>query len=356
MTAIPEDMRVAITADLHLRETHPERLENFEILIDQLLSQGIGILIIAGDLFDWADRSYAQVDSVASRFPHLHLLIIPGNHDSELKRENFASANIQVFSQPTLKRVDHRPILFLPYRDDSTMGEVIATSEVSEHLKARHWVLISHGDFSAPRRDANGGERGYFPLTRGDLARFQPARVILGHIHAPSGLDEEVISPGSPYPINADEYGRRRILILDTDTAAVQGLYLEHPPVYLRSEILVLPDGREEEQVRTQLINQVLAWEKASTFSKRLVLHVGVKGYTSSRRNIQRSIETFLSEKQIPCGAVDLENLQVSDNESLAILANKVRERVSRLKLDYEERESLRAAVLEKALKIVYGT
>ncbi|MCK5007134.1 MAG: metallophosphoesterase [Spirochaetales bacterium] len=352
-------MRIAITADLHLRESHPERLENFEILIDQLLSQGIRILIIAGDLFDWADRSFAQVDSLAGRFPHLHLLIIPGNHDSELKSDFFASANIQVFSQPTLKRIDHRPILFLPYRDGSTMGQVIATSEVSGHLKARQWVLISHGDFSAPRRDANGRERGYFPLTRGDLARFQPAGVILGHIHAPSGIDEEVVSPGSPYPITADEYGRRRILLLDTDTAALQELYLEHPPVYLRSEILVLPDDREEEQIRTQLTNQLLDWEKTSKgqeFLKGLVLHVGVKGYTSSRRNVQRSIETFLSERQISCGTVDLENLQISDSEDLSALANKVREGVSRLKLKEEEGESLRAAVLEKALKIVYGT
>ena len=352
-------MRVAITADLHLRETHPERLENFEILIDQLLSQEIRILIIAGDLFDWADRSFAQVDSLAGRFPTLHLLIIPGNHDSELQRDSFASANIQVFSRPTLKRIDHRPILFLPYRDGSTMGQVIAASEVSGHLKARQWILISHGDFSAPRRDANGRERGYFPLTRGDLARFQPAGVILGHIHAPSGLEEEVVSPGSPYPITADEYGQRRILLLDTDTAALQELYLEHPPVYLRSEILVLPDGREEEQIRTQLTNQMLDWEKTSKgreFLKRLVLHVGVKGYTSSRRSVQRSIETFLSERQISCGAVDLENLQISDNENLTTLANKVREGVSRLKLKEEQGESLRAAVLEKALKIVYGT
>jgi hypothetical protein len=83
---------------------------------------------------------------------------------------------------------------------------------------------------------------------------------------------------------------------------------------------------------------------------------VGVKGYTSSRRNVQRSIETFLSERQISCGTVDLENLQISDSEDLSALANKVREGVFRLKLKEEEGESLRAAVLEKALKIVYGT
>jgi len=349
-------MRVAITADLHLRETHPERLESLAILIDQLFSQGIRILIVAGDLFDSVDRSYAQVDSLAGRFPRLHLLIIPGNHDSQLKREVFASANIQIFSQPTVKRIDHRSILFLPYTEGTTMGEVIATSEVSRHLKARQWVLISHGDFSAPRRDANGRERGYFPLTREDLARFQPARVILGHIHVPSGVEEEVVSPGSPYPITADEYGRRRILIFDTDTDALQELYLEHPPVYLRSEILVIPDGREEEQIRTQLSKQLLDWEKASAFSKELVLHVGVKGYTSSRRNVQRFVEHFLSEKQISCGTVDLESLQINDNEDLATVAKTVRERVSRLKLKEEDGESLRAAVLEKALKIVYGT
>ena len=89
-------MRVAVTADLHLRESNPERLENLEVLIQQLLSREIHLLIIAGDLFDAADKSYAQFDSLAQRLPDIRLLIVPGNHDPDLRRELFASDNIQV--------------------------------------------------------------------------------------------------------------------------------------------------------------------------------------------------------------------------------------------------------------------
>ena len=246
-------MHVAVTADLHLRESNPERLENLEVLIRQLLSREIHNLIIAGDLFDAADRSYARLDSLAQRFPDIQLLIVPGNHDPDLRRELFVSNNIQVFAKPTLKRIDQRLFLFLPYKEGSTIGETISALPDSESLRSHPWVLVSHGDFTAPRREESGGERGYFPLTREDLVRFKPARVILGHIHVPNSTTGEVVYPGSPYPITSDEYGQRRVLVLETGSASIAELPLSHPPVQVRAEIFLIPDGREEEQTRRQL-------------------------------------------------------------------------------------------------------
>lgn len=344
-------MRVAVTADLHLRESNPERLRNLEALIQQLLSEGVHHLVIAGDLFDGADNSYTGFDSLAQRCPEVQFILVAGNHDPDLRQDLFASGNIQVFAKPTLKRIDRLPILFLPYRVGSTIGEAISSFRGSERLRSYPWILVSHGDFPAPRPEANGGERGYFPLTREDLARFQPVKVILGHIHVPNGTAAEVLYPGSPYPITSDEYGQRRVLVLDTKTAAVAELALTHPPVRVRAEIFLIPDGREEEQIGRQL-QSILAEQGPP---EKLVVQAFFKGYSASRRKARGFLEVFLSERAIPCAGIDLESLRDNDQESLATLADAVRQRVGALKLNYPEAEELRQVVLERALEIVYG-
>ena len=344
-------MRIAVTADLHLRESNPERLENLDVLIQQLLSRGVRHLIIAGDLLDTADKSYALLDSLAQRCPDIEFLILPGNHDPSLRQELFASPNLHVFTKPTLKRIDRRLFLFLPYREGSTMGETISAFRDSERLRSHPWVLVSHGDFAAPRPKESGGERGYFPLTRADLLRFKPVKVILGHIHVPNSTAADVVYPGSPYPITADEYGQRRVLILETESAAVTELPLTHPPVRVRAEIFLIPDGREEQQVHRQLQSALAAQGS----SEKLVVQVVLKGYSASRRKAQGFAETFLSEIGIPCTGIDLGSLRVNDQESLANLAETVRQRIADLELNYEGAEELRRAVLERSLEIVYG-
>lgn len=355
-------MRIAVTADLHLRQSNPERLENFEQLITQLLSREIHLLIIAGDLLDSAggsagspaDGSYAKVDSLAGRFPEMQLLILPGNHDADLQPGMFAAKNIHLFTKPTLKRIDRRLFLFLPFRGDSTIGETIAGLEDSELLRSNPWILISHGDFTAPRPRESGQERGYYPLTREDMARYRPAKVILGHIHVPNSPEEDVLYPGSPYPLSSDEYGQRRVLVLDTATAGVDELLLSHPPLYLRADIFLIPDGREQDQIRIQL-QRNLANSHSERIAGNLQVQVVVKGYTSDRSKVQGYIETLLSDSGVTCSGIDLEALRVNDDKSLATVAEAVQEQIKKLELDYEEAQSLRQAVLEKALAMVYG-
>ena len=134
-------MRIAVSADLHLRESNPERLQNLEALIQQLLSEGVHHLLIAGDLFDGTDSSYTGFDSLAQRSPEIQFIIIAGNHDPEMRQDLFASGNIRVFVKPTLKRIDRLAILFLPYREGSTIGEAISAFRDSQRLRSCRWIL-----------------------------------------------------------------------------------------------------------------------------------------------------------------------------------------------------------------------
>lgn len=301
-------MKVAITADVHLNSQKKEPLDNFKVIVQELLSKGISHLVVAGDLFDLGYDGHIEVDNLAKQFPELSLIAVPGNHDPNLDRSQFNARNVEILTQPTIKKLGSRRFLFLPYREGKTMGGTIEESGCAKELEANHWILISHGDFGSPRPDENGDETGYFPLTRQDIARYRPARVVLGHIHAPSSLEAEVVFPGSPYPRTANEWGQRRVLVLDTESGLPENMPLENPPVYLQAELFIVPDAREKDQIRRQLASFLQEAEKeyrGAGFSSHLVLSLVLRGYTTSREGIEQLIQALLAEKGVRINRIE---------------------------------------------------
>jgi hypothetical protein len=373
-------MKIAITADTHLNPAHQERLEAFEELLRELQRRGVGVLVVAGDLLDAGTGGSVELDELLQRYPQLQLLLLPGNHDAGLSQSHFAAANVRVFSRPALRKIDGGLLLFLPYQEGRTMGGVIEESGLADRLQPGGWILVSHGDFGAPRSAESGAEAGYFPLTRQDLQRYRPARAILGHVHAPGALEQEALSPGSPYPLSADEWGPRRLLLLETRSAYLEALPLRHTPVYQRLELFLLPDGHEREQLQGQLQEKLTgilgelqeaaaagpAGERsgpggaggvkgaAASEGPGLRLRVRVEGYASSRQGIETLIQAALRKRGVALERVELDGLRVSEEEGLSLLADRVRQAVSSLQLRYPEPEALRAEVLRRACDLLY--
>ena len=214
-------MKIAITADFHFtsRTEHPERFSALEFILTQMQDAGQEILIIAGDLFDISLHNYAEFDSVCKAHPKIYFLIVPGNHDPDISSRQIVSLNVHIFTHPEVLRLEPEglPFLFMPYEKNKTIGERIA--EFAPHSPLDHWVLIAHGDYLEVIRDVQFQEDGlYMPLTRKDLITFRPAKVFLGHIHAPMDKDP-VYYTGSPCGLDITEAGRRRYLIYDLTKA-----------------------------------------------------------------------------------------------------------------------------------------
>jgi len=320
---------------------------------------------VAGDLLDLGCEGHRELDALLRRHETVRLLAIPGNHDRELRQELFAAGNIQVFTRPTLKSIEGRPVLFLPYQEGRSMGAAIEESGLTARLPAGQWVLVSHGDFGAPRRQDSGDEAGYFPLTRQDSSRLRPARAILGHIHlpfpagsgGPGSIEAPVLSPGSPYPLSAAERGPRRILLLDTGSAAVEELPLSHTPVFLEARLLLLPDGNEAEQVRAGLDRFLEAPppDGAAGLGQRLRLSVHLEGYTTSRQGLEEHVGTLLAACGLRLEGVDLARLETTSDPARAVIAERARQAVAALPLDYPDAAALRQEVLAHALRLVCG-
>ncbi len=350
-------MKIAVTADLHLRSEHRERFENLERVCELLEKRGIGHLVIAGDCFDSGFKGYLEFDSLAGGHGNLRFHLVPGNHDPGISPALFNSGNITVYDSPVLSEIGGRQVLFLPFREGKTMGAVIEEEDLAGRLREGEWYLVSHGDFGRINRDENGNEHGYFPLTTGDLKRLSPRLMIFGHIHKPSDLSEPVLYPGSPWPLDINEKGQRRLLVVDTETSTVEPLFLDYPPVYEHATVFCIPDGSEIDQVKMQLEDEFNSWVKRyphKNLREKLSVRVFLKGYTVSRQGIDQRVKEVAGSLGVTVDRVDIENLKTADDPDVNSLAVEVNKRIEAFSRKNSHGSDFIRSVREKAYEMIY--
>jgi DNA repair protein SbcD/Mre11 len=350
-------MKIAITADLHLktRQETPERWNALSNILDGMLSENINTLIIAGDLFDKESQNYSDFDKFCNKLEHeksnVKFYIIPGNHDPSIKEEYFTSRNIKIFSRPEILMPENYPIgfFFIPYIPASSMGEIIA--EHYEKLTGK-WILIGHGDYAAGLRRPNPYEPGiYMPLTGNDIQYYNPARVILGHIHKKTYLGK-VYYPGSPCGLDINETGKRSFLILDPGTLEIKEKQIDSDLIFFNESLISLPVTNEFEYIKKEVSRMIEKWDISGNDIPKVRLRLKVKGYTSDKKKLLETIKTglkdfsFYNNEQPDLTEVSL----FSDPEKIAIVEN-IKNEIDGLELKNEILSE--EDILEKALTLI---
>lgn len=352
-------MKVAVTADLHLtsRNRDPERFETLENILAQLLAEEIETLIIAGDLFDASRRNYSDFERLCSKseYQDLKILVIPGNHDPAIDNRKIVVDNVEIINEPTVRELDGRAFLFLPYEEGKTMGEVI--SQLSSDLVAGNWVLVAHGDWAQGLRLPNPAEPGvYMPLTRRDVELYRPSRVFLGHIH--KALDAPPVHyVGSPCGLDVTEQGRRRCLLYDTETNEVQPLALETPVLYFDESFVILPVADEAAYLQEQIASRVRAWALTPEEKAKARLRVKVAGYSADRAALRSLLrEAFGSFHFYGGQEPNIDGVLFSDDLERHYIAERVRAQIDDLSLPDGMDDPGVDEILLETLRIVYGS
>jgi DNA repair exonuclease SbcCD nuclease subunit len=346
-------LKISITADVHLSsyEETPERYHALEDIILQSLNENIHKLWIIGDLFHANFDRYSDFENLAKKYPDMTFQIIPGNHDSTLSSRSLAGQNIRVFDEPAIITEDYQ-FLILPYRHGKTMGELIA--ERKDQLLPKNWILLSHGDWLDGRRSFNAIESGtYMPLTRSDLERYQPARVFLGHIHAPS--DGPVFYPGSPCGLDITETGLRRFLIYDPQTNTVESREIDTDFLYQQCSIFVIPVDDEADSVRQMASEIKRKWNIREKDRQKTRIRVQASGYTRNKSELLavllEEFETFPFYKN---ESPNIEKVSVTIDENRIKIAQSVKERIDALELNCSPDEPDRDQILMEAFQLIF--
>lgn len=352
-------MQIAVTADCHLttRSQHPERYAAFEAVLQKTLDLNLNQLIIAGDLFDENVSDIADFETLVKRraYQGIHLHVIPGNHDHRLNSRMLDVSNVTVYDHPQVKAFDlmSLPCFFLPYAENSSMGGAIG--QAVPELPADQWILISHGDWIEGLREPNPYEPGvYMPLARSDMDQFSPRTVLLGHIHKPQILGR-VHYPGSPFPLHINETGRRRLLVLDTETGRVQSEPLFTHRLYYQATITVLPMADEHLFIQSQIDQVLKQWDLTGPEREIAVIRIRAEGYTADRAAVAAQLrEAFKGYTFETEAGPDLSSLKINENRDLAEISRQIFDEIESLAWPAGGEEPSRQEILIEALKVIY--
>lgn len=309
-------MKVAITADAHLREERSERLSALEEVFKGTHASSIEHLIIAGDLFDENPELALvnQFKELVEKFPALKVHVILGNHDPGLSSGSFALDNLKIYSQPGPASIVARDIfMMMPYLEGSSMGDELAGLPLPSN--GNDWILIGHGDYMSGNWKPNPleskhGTSVYMPLQRGDLEFYKPKRVFLGHIHKPtpvqSPLDGWVLYPGSPHGLDVTETGRRRFLIYDDEANEVEEHWIKTGEIFYNETFLMVPADEELATLGQAMAATISGWGLTDEEMQRVSLRANFGGFCQSTlMRVQEAVGSICERVKGP-GRVDI--------------------------------------------------
>lgn len=351
-------MKVAVTADIHLKtqaET-PERFNALENIFQQTKQRGISNLFIAGDLFDKDFFNYNDFESLCKKYPDIYVTIIPGNHDHQIEKKFFRETNnIEIVREPFIKKIEGLSFLFIPYDSEKTIDEILTELNHDKKLPKK-WVLISHGDYITTNKEVNLYEPGvYMPISSKTINKYNPLKVILGHIHKPSEFGK-VIYPGSPCGLDITETGKRSFIIYDTKTNEIERPFVETGKIYFIESILIYPVEDEKELLRKKIDQLIKNWELSNEELQKVKLRLIIKGWTKDKNRLNNLIVDLLKEKNIslydPDGPDFSEVKVVKDIEEERIfIFEKVKQKIENLQS--QNFRTSKDKILEEALELI---
>ncbi len=285
-------MKIVHTADVHLSQDHPERLEALKKVLEACEDEEADILLIAGDLFD----DNVDVETLKTDLRPLFednsfkTYVIPGNHDNTaFRKEDYFGEDIEILSNTPYETEEFEDfrLISLPYteKDFSELMEELPEPGTKTDILMIHCTLSgTQGGF--------GEEKRYMPVKPAQIVQTGFNYILSGHIHSSATRktfgDTTFAYSGSPVSISSSETGRRAVWIIDTEKEEMKARQLD-TEYFLQRAIELMP-GNEEEELEglvSDLKDRDL--EKAN-------IRIEITGFTE--QEVKQIIDDFSEELQ----------------------------------------------------------
>jgi len=312
-------VKIVHTADVHLSEQHPERIEALKQILQMCEERDADLLLISGDLFD----NNIDVEDLKTDLRSLfkdnsfQTYIIPGNHDATaFRQEDYFGEDIEVLSDVPYeqRKIDEVNLVAVPFTEKDF-------SEIKEELpetsnKNKIDLMMIHCTLSGSQ-GGFGNEEKYMPVKPSQIIQTDFDYILSGHIHSSATRktfgNTTFAYPGSPVSISSTETGRRAVWMLDTEEESMETIELD-TEYFLRKELEIMPD--REEEVKEELIAQL---EDRDLEKATIILNI--HGYTE--KDVEELIEQLreeleeLNPDEIRIGAEELQSVSSLVESSL---------------------------------------
>ena len=324
----------------HVADTlHRATFDAYRNIIDLCLREHVDALLVAGDIYDGADRSLraqlkfveglARLDTAGIRS-----FICHGNHDPldgwearlDLPSGCFRFG-AEVTGEPVFPGEPERATVY---------GVSYPRREVRENLSPLFADAAASRGFGIGLLHANVGGNldhdSYAPCSVADLADTGLDYWALGHVHTRRVLRQErptVVYPGNPQGRHPNEPGARGVYLVDVDDYGVVGLEFRAVDVVRWETLLLDIGGLETEQALIDAANDLAESALAATYGRSVVARLTLTGRGPLHRWLRREgpvndVRDQLndryanSENWLWCEGVYLDTASPVDREQLA--------------------------------------
>ncbi|MDK1288106.1 exonuclease SbcCD subunit D [Pseudoalteromonas umbrosa] len=281
-------MKVVHTSDWHLGQQFYEhnRYEEHQAFLNwlakELVEVDADLLVVSGDIYHTAtppataeQQLYAFIKHVKVVSPHLHIVIIAGNHDSANRIET-AKPLLQQFDTHVVGKYDkHAPeevvklintrcgavqVVAMPFLRSADMAQVDgdesgyalavqqAYQSAYEQISDKSLPVITLGHLHAKGGDiSTDSERnitiGGFDSIHADVFGDTPDYVALGHLHKAQKVanNEAIRYSGTPFPMSFSERNyKHQILLIEFSGKQVREVTPRFVPRH--KQVILLPE------------------------------------------------------------------------------------------------------------------
>ena len=361
-------------APAHVAETlHRATFDAYRNIVDLCIQEKVDALLVAGDVYDGADRSLrAQLKFVEGlrRLDErgIRSFICHGNHDpldgweaGLLLPSRCFRFESEVAGFPVFPNEPERAAVY---------GISYPTRDVRDNLAPRFREVVPSGGFNVGLLHANVGGNtdhgSYSPCSVADLENGNVNYWALGHVHTRQELRKQtpaIVYPGNPQGRDPRETGARGVYLVEVDDYG--SARLDFRPVdVVRWETLSLDiAGLEDEQALIDAVNNLAESVLEAAEGRSVVARLSITGrgalHTSLRRpGTEDALREQLNDLRananpwLWCERIQMETASAVDREQMALREDFAGDLA---RLAGEMRESPdRLAELQKALMDLY--
>ncbi|KZN63497.1 hypothetical protein N473_16880 [Pseudoalteromonas luteoviolacea CPMOR-1] len=396
-------MKVVHTSDWHLGQQFYEhnRFEEHQAFLNwltqELVEVDADLLVVSGDVYHTAtppaaaeQQLYTFIKHVKSVSPHIHIVIIAGNHDSANRIET-AKPLLQQFDTHVVGRYDkYAPedvvklietragavyVVAMPFLrsadmtqvdgDDSGYAQAVqqAYQSAYEQISDTSLPVVTMGHLHAKGGDiSSDSERnitiGGFDSIPVDVFGGTPDYVALGHLHKAQKVanNEAIRYSGTPFPMSFSERNyKHQILLVEFSGKQITEITPRYVPRH--KEVILLPEkGGATLEALCQAIENLELPAEGVAPKPYLRLRLNANETDSQFRH---KIELALADKRVHfCGIERVSQATDNENKPLFEDLSKVNDLapLTLLELAYKEqidKESALPQELQACLEMV---